>query len=108
MTHISDGNIFETMRLVLPEHRARMEEFQREREASERKLPVISQDRYVEFSVTIAEAIMNKDRIKVTLFGKYHDEHVEGIPIMDQGLRLVTEQSVVEIPRKRVIDVVRL
>ena len=106
MTSIRDGNIFEAMRLVIPEHRERMERYQQEVDAGLRQKPVISQSRYAEFSLTIAEAVMNKAKIRITLFNKNGDEFIEGIPIMDCGrLRLATDEGVLEIPVKQVVDV---
>jgi hypothetical protein len=106
MTNVRYDNIFEAMRLVLPEHRARMGQYEREQEANQRKKPVVSQERYAEFSLVIAEAVMEKAKIRITLFNKYGDECINGIPMMDRGrLRLATDEGVMEIPVKRVINV---
>ncbi|TDY37157.1 YolD-like protein, partial [Alicyclobacillus sacchari] len=53
--NIRDGNIFEAMRLVLPEHRALMAQIQRER--TRRKRPALTEERLEEMQYTLSEAI---------------------------------------------------
>lgn len=100
---INEGNIFEAMRLVLPEHRAVMKKWQSER--SLRNPPTLSDDEFQEMQYTITEAVENGSRIRLTLFGASGDAVVEGIPVYDGRLKMVTDRGAQVVDIRRLIKV---
>lgn len=101
--NINDGNIFEAMRLVLPEHRAVMKGWQRER--SVRKTPMLSEDEMENMQFTLSEAIENYARVRLTLFGAHGDTILEGVPVYDGRLRIVSTEGVQLVDVRRLIRV---
>lgn len=100
--NLRDGNIFEAMRLVLPEHRGMMAHRNQERRA--RKSPTLSQDETDQMRYMLSEALENGSPVRLTLFGVYDDDVLEGIPIYDGRLRIKTAKGIVEVDRRRLID----
>lgn len=101
---INEGNIFEAMRLVLPEHRGVMKGWQSER--SMRNAPTLSDDEIQEMQYVISEAVENGSRIRLTLFGSFGDAVVEGIPVYDGRLKMVTDcEDVQSVDLRRLIKV---
>jgi hypothetical protein len=99
---ITDGNIFEGMRLVLPEHREAMEEMQAERKR--RRPPELSEDELSEMQYALTEAIKQRRVVRLTLFDPVQDEVLEGV-LEWRGGRL----SVQTVDGRRVsLDVQRL
>jgi hypothetical protein len=75
---ITDGNIFEGMRLLLPEHREVMEEMQKEQKR--RCRPELSEDELSEMQYALTEAMEQRRMVRLTLFGPVQDEVLEGVP----------------------------
>ncbi|MFC4768760.1 YolD-like family protein [Effusibacillus consociatus] len=75
---ITDGNIFEAMRLVLPEHRERMETMKRELQRQEK--PVLSEDKLAEMSVLLSEAIQDDRLTILTVYHPYGNQEVRLYP----------------------------
>ncbi|WP_258112171.1 YolD-like family protein [Alicyclobacillus sp. SP_1] len=98
--NINEGNIFEAMRLVLPEHRRIMESWQCAR--SERIPPVLSEDELEQMQYTLSDALQTGSRVRLTMFHEYGDAVLEGVPMHDGRLKIVTDDGV------RVVDVGRL
>lgn len=105
MPSLLDGNLYESMRLILPQHRQKMEEYERDINMAKRQQPLISEHQYAEFSQTISDAILNQSEIEVTLFKKSGDEVITGIPYMDRGLCIQTDIGKERIPTERVTNV---
>ncbi|SFV10445.1 YolD-like family protein [Alicyclobacillus macrosporangiidus] len=78
MTSIRDGNIFEAMRILLPEHRATVERYRERR--SRRRPPDLSEDELSEMQYVLAEAVEERKVVRLTLFGPIQDEVLEGVP----------------------------
>jgi hypothetical protein len=67
---------------------------------------VLSENQCAKFSQLIADSVMDKSRIKVTLYNPYRDEEYIGIPIVQNSrIRLVTAHNVLSISMDRVIDI---
>lgn len=101
--NINEGNLFEAMRLVLPEHRSVMKGWQRER--SEREPPVLSEDETEQMQYILSDAVENRSRVRVTLFGANGDTVVEGVLIYNGRLRIATEQGAQRVDVGRLIAV---
>lgn len=108
MSELLDGNLFEKMRIILPEHRHLMENYEKEKEISKREHPIISEHQYAEFSKTISEAVLSQSEIQITLYKKGENEYVTGVPIVDHKLRVLTGAGLITIQTNRVIDVCML
>ncbi len=105
MSELLDGKLYEKKRIILPQHRKVIEQYEHGLDASHRKQPTISNQQYAEFSVLISEAVLNQSRIQITLFNKHGDEYIIGVPYVDGGLRIKTDEGTVEVPMKRVTDI---
>ncbi|GMA59439.1 hypothetical protein GCM10025858_39430 [Alicyclobacillus sacchari] len=96
--NIRDGNIFEAMRLVLPEHRALMAQIQRER--TRRKRPALTEERLEEMQYTLSEAIREGCAVRVTVFTPERDVVLMGyVSVCGRELRVQTCNGV------RIVDV---
>lgn len=100
---MNEGNLFEAMRLVLPEHRTMMQQWQSER--SLRNPPTLSEDEFQQMQYTWSEAIQNRSRVRVTLFGAKGDTVVEGVPMYHGRLRMATEEGVQSVAVERLVAV---
>lgn len=87
---IDEGNIFESMRLVLPEHREMMERMKQQMHVH--KAPSLSEDEMQEMQYAIDEAIHGEKTIRVTTFGPFGDQACEGVPKI-KGARLYLSNS---------------
>lgn len=97
---INEGNIFEAMRLVLPEHREMMRGWSRQRH--QQKFPILSEDEIQEMQYILSEAIEARARVRITLFGAHDNTVFEGIPMFKERLYIVSNTG------KQIIDVERL
>ncbi|EJY57202.1 YolD-like protein [Alicyclobacillus hesperidum URH17-3-68] len=96
--NIRDGNIFEAMRLVLPEHQALMAQIRRDR--AKRKRPVLTEERLEEMQYTLSEAIREGRTVRVTVFTPERDVVLVGsVSVCGRELRVQTVNGV------RVVDV---
>jgi hypothetical protein len=101
---ITDGNIFEAMRLVLPEHRELMR--QSEQERTKRKQPILSEDEWSEMGYILEEALQYKYKIRVTIFDPSQHVVREGMPIIRNGdLCLQTDEGVHQVPVNQVVKI---
>ncbi|WP_436664524.1 YolD-like family protein (plasmid) [Alicyclobacillus acidoterrestris] len=101
---IDEGNVFEMMRLVLPEHRRAMSQYQTTREL--RTKPILSQQEWEEMSYMISDALDASSPVRVTLFGPLVNEVWEGVPMMYAGeLHLVIDGKRRRLPTERLIAV---
>lgn len=101
--NINEGNIFEAMRLVLPEHRGVMAEWQRQR--SEKKPPVLSADEMDQMQNTLSEAIQYHSKVRLTLFETYGDTVLEGVPVYDGRLRVSRDEGVQTVDVAKLVKV---
>jgi hypothetical protein len=101
---ITDGNIFEAMRLVLPEHRELMR--QSEQERTKRKQPILSEDEWTEMGYILGEALQYQYKIRVTIFDPTQNVVREGVPVIKNGeLRLQTDEGIYRVPMKKVVKI---
>jgi hypothetical protein len=75
---IIDGNIFEGMRIILPEHRDAMKRL--ETEAKRQPRPVLDEQKLEEMSRVLADAIQDQRPITVTLYKPFGQYRVEIVP----------------------------
>ncbi|SIT13206.1 YolD-like family protein [Alicyclobacillus vulcanalis] len=102
--NIKDGNIFESMRLVLPEHRALMAQIQRER--MKRKRPVLTEERLEEMQYTLSEAIRDGRAVRVTVFTPERDVVLVGsVSVRGRELRVRTVNGVRAVDVRDVVGV---
>ena len=102
--NIRDGNIFEAMRLVLPEHRALMAQIQRER--VKRKRPVLTEERLEEMQYALSEAIREGRAVRVTVFTPERDVVLVGhVTVRGQELRVRTTAGVQSVDVRDVVEV---
>ncbi len=101
---ILGGNIFESMRIILPEHRATMKRF--EHQQSKREKQNLSEDQINDMQYTISEAIENDQEVCVTLFGEYGNKTITGHPIVENGrLRLQTEDGLETVTLEKLLNI---
>ena len=100
---INEGNIFEAMRLVLPEHRSIMADWNQQRD--QRTLLALSEDEARVIQYTLSEAMARGATVRLTLFGMHGDEVIEGVPIYDGRLKITTVDGVTEVNVERLIGV---
>ncbi|WP_206832706.1 YolD-like family protein [Alicyclobacillus fructus] len=87
--NIRDGNIFEAMRMVLPEHRELMAQIQRER--AKRKRPVLTEERLEEMQYALSEAVREGRAVRVTVFTPERDVVLVGhVTVRGRELRVRT------------------
>ncbi len=105
--NIEDGNIFEAMRLVLPEHRELMRYLEELRKSRQR--PELTEDEMAEFEYLWGEAWNEQYALAVTLFHSGHEQIICGIPLTcKQPLRLQTERGCIMIPQEDIIRIKRV
>lgn len=73
---LDEGNIFEAMRLVLPEHRAVMSFVAKQN--SKRERPVLAEDQMEEMQYILAEALEQQRKVRITFYHPYDDVTLEG------------------------------
>ncbi|WP_245632951.1 YolD-like family protein [Alicyclobacillus kakegawensis] len=83
MTTIRDGNIFEAMRILLPEHRTTAERYRRQR--ARRRPPELFEDELAEMQYVLSEAIEQRRPVRLTLFHPSEDVVIEGVPELRGG-----------------------
>ncbi|WP_029420778.1 YolD-like family protein [Alicyclobacillus macrosporangiidus] len=102
--NITEGNIFEAMRLVLPEHRDLME--RSERDLRKRVAPMLTEDQYNEIQFVLSECLEEQRPVEVTLFDPYDDDVWRGTPIIRNGkLCLRRGNELWPVPMDRVVKV---
>lgn len=101
---IADGNLFESMRLMLPEHRDVMTRLKREQQI--KKKPILSQQKWEDIGYVISDAIEHQTSVCIQLFNSFEDEFLEGIPEARDGvLYLNINGDRKKVPFDRLIDV---
>jgi len=102
VTNIHQGNIFEAMRLVLPEHKKKMGDL--ERETRKKMLPVLTEDEYSEMQYKLSEALERQKSIRVYLFDPFGNSSIEGLPFIKSGhLHIKTANDNKAVPIARLI-----
>jgi hypothetical protein len=102
-----DGNIFEAMRLVLPEHREKMREA--EREEGKQEPPLLADDAVEAIQRVIGQALRRALRLRVTWFDPHGNVEWEGVPVLspDGQLDLRGADGVTRrVPLDKVVDAV--
>ncbi len=104
MLKITDGNLFEAIRLMLPEHREKMKEVERELQKHAR--PKLSEDAFQEMTNIFSDCAANGHSVQIALFDEYEDELWTGTPIVRDGrLFLQRGRETWPIPVDRVIHI---
>ncbi|GIM45230.1 hypothetical protein DNHGIG_07790 [Collibacillus ludicampi] len=75
---IIDGNIFESMRIILPEHCEAMKRLEKEEKRQPR--PVLDEQKIEEMSRVLADAIQDQRYISVIVYKPFGPDRVEIIP----------------------------
>lgn len=102
--NIADGNIFEAMRLVLPEHRELME--RSERDLRKRPAPILTEDQYDEIQFVLSACLEERRVVEITLFDPYDDDVWCGTPMIKNGkLFLQRGNELWPVPMDRVVKV---
>jgi len=76
----SGDNIYEGMRMIMPEHRDMINRMAREEKRRVR--PILADYAIEEMGMTLSEAVAERLAIRVTLFGEWEDQMYEGVPEM--------------------------
>lgn len=101
---LNEGNIFEAMRLVLPEHRAVMRFVSRQN--SKRTRPVLTQDQLDEMQYTVSEALDQGSRVSISLYHPYEDIVLQGALIANGRTLLIDcGDEVVEVNLGNIIRI---
>lgn len=89
--NILSGNIFEGMRLILPEHRAEMKRY--ENGLTRRTMRQLSQHEWEDTSYIIGEAIESQTSVHMAIFGEYEDDVWIGVvEVYGNALCIVNEE----------------
>ena len=105
--HLIDGNIFEAMRLVLPEHRELMSDLEGLKRIRQR--PELVEDVVAEFEYMWREAWYGQSTLAITLFHSTSQQMICGIPLTYQKpLRLQTDQGCIMIQQEDILLIQRL
>jgi C4-type Zn-finger protein len=75
---IIDGNIFEGMRIILPEHREAMSRL--ETESKKQPRPVLDEQKIEEMARMLADAIQDQRPITVIVYKPFGPDRVEIVP----------------------------
>jgi hypothetical protein len=75
---ILDGNIFEGMRMILPEHREAMRKVEQEHLRPAR--PVLDEQKLEEMSRVLAEALQDSRTLTVTVYQSFDWKRIAMIP----------------------------
>jgi sulfur transfer complex TusBCD TusB component (DsrH family) len=104
---IIDGNIFEGMRMIIPEHRAAMLKLEQEKKRIER--PQLDQDKLELMSRLITEAIQDERCVTVTVYAPYGEKQIQMVPSkVDLYARQLLghyESKNVSIPIADIVDI---
>lgn len=101
---INEGNIFEAMRLVLPEHRGAMKRWNQQRNIQ--KCPTLSNDEFEQMWFTVTEAIDTGRDVRITLFGEYGNTVWEGKPKAENGQLIIrTSEGVKRVITERLLKI---
>ena len=105
--NLSEGNIFEAMRLVLPEHRELMSDIEKMHQRTKR--PTLAEDVMIEFEYLWKEAWHHQLPLSIVLFDPMRERVVSGIPLTSQNpLRLRTEHGCIMIQQEDILRINRL
>ncbi|MHB1627486.1 MAG: YolD-like family protein [Bacilli bacterium] len=100
---ISEGNIFEAMRLVLPEHRGVMAAWMGER--SEPGYPALSEDEVANMHYILSQAIAHRTPVRLQLVEAGVYRLLEGVPVYDGRLRVVNAEGDFPVLAERLLRV---
>ncbi|WP_099158434.1 YolD-like family protein [Virgibacillus ndiopensis] len=68
--------MWESSRMMLPEHKSRIREHQKE--LKKRTKPIFDEQQIILFSQLISEAVQQERNVKIQIFHPYHDYHITG------------------------------
>lgn len=76
----SGDNIYEGMRMIMPEHRDMMNRIARDEKRRVR--PILADDAIEEMGMILSEAVAEGKRISVTVFDEWENVSYKGVPVM--------------------------
>lgn len=101
---LDEGNIFEALRLVLPEHRSVMSFVKNQR--SKRTRPILSEDKLDELQYTLQEAMDTGSKVSLTLYHPYEDVILQGtLSANGRTILISTGQQVIEVNLGNITDI---
>lgn len=108
MSELRRGNLlWESSRMVLPEHRERM--LERRKNLKRKAKPILDEQRLKELSETVSEAVVRRLKVSVTVYDPFGEFTVTGeIVNIDPQLRrikLADGGNVSWIPLEDIMDV---
>ena len=74
---INEGNVFEAMRILLPEHRVATEKYRQERDRP--KPPTWDEQRLEELDVMLQEALVARNPVRIWTFTGGEEHSVQGV-----------------------------
>ncbi|MGY0691849.1 YolD-like family protein [Virgibacillus sp. FSP13] len=98
--------MWESSRMMLPEHKARIRQHQKE--LTKRTKPILDEQQIELFSQMISDAMQQGSNLKIQIFHPYHDCYVTGKVqkiIPEQQLKLVSAVDSEWISLDEIIDV---
>ena len=100
---INEGNVFEAMRILLPEHRAATVKYRQERERP--KPPTWDEQRLEELDRQLQEALAGKNPVRIWTFTGGEECAVQGVivAVYADTLTLVTDEGISRKVRLREI-----
>lgn len=100
--------MWESSRMMLPEHKQRLVEHQKENLKKEK--PILDEQLTETFMSSIYRAMKHKSRIRFQLFDLYKDQLVEGqvqsVDLVSRQIKLLTQVGTKSINLDEIIDVV--
>lgn len=98
----SGDNIYEGMRMIMPEHRDMMNRIAHDEKRRVR--PILADDAIEEMGMILSEAVAEGKRIRVSVFDEWEDQVYEGVPVMRGQVMYVEDGE--ERHRVKMADVV--
>ncbi|OEH94545.1 YolD-like family protein [Bacillus solimangrovi] len=99
--------MWESSRMMLPEHKQRIQQHQKE--LLKRNRVILDEQRLAEFSQIISDALNQNSLIKIQVFHPYHDSYftgkIERILLEHKQIKLVNSNDVEWINFNDIIDI---
>lgn len=106
---LRDNGIWESSRIILPEHRAAIRDHRQS--VRKRARPELDEQRWEELQIAISDAVESRQPVTVTTWGVYEDEQhvgvIDHVDVLTRRLRIVGERETVWVPLGDVLEVTR-
>lgn len=101
--------LWESSRMMLPEHKEALIQHRKELERKER--PLLSEQRIEELSQLISEAYFSNSAATIILFGEYKNRSIKGmitkIDVQLRRLKVEQENEAIWVPLEEIMDIIR-